>query len=288
MNNYRIPEMANKYIEYDMIQSHTELPQFPDFRTRLLYTLLSRSPSAKQAELYALVTSLVQIGLDTHDMVDPASRADSEASMRTRQLRVLAGDYFSGRFYHLLSQAGQIEIVKRLSQAIIQINQMKMNLYEKTRQFTLTAEQYFAENTALKMELFLPFAQWMDPDYSQLWPELLRGISECELAMDELRRVDEDEEFYGSWGFWQVFHQGTREQKEMMKGQPLAMEEIRPLVASLQIRTKLSDVLRQSAEQVQFVADRLRSDELFCELAHIGQRIGWTFQPSMLKETHAT
>lgn len=288
MNNYRIPEMAGKYTDYDMIQLHTELPPFPDFRTRLLYALLNCGPSGKQAELYALVTSLVQTGLDTHDMVEPAGPGESEASMRRRQLRVLAGDYFSGRFYQLLSQAGQIEMVRRLSQAIVRINQLKMNLYEKTRQYSLTAEEYMSEQIELKMQLFLPFAQWMEPEHSELWPELLHGISKCEFVMDELRRAEEEERFPGSWGFWQIFNLGTKEQKEMMKQPLLPMEKLRPIIANYPIRAKLRDVLRQSAEQVQSVAERLPSDELFRELSHIGRRIGWTFQSPMLKETHAT
>ena len=54
-----------------MIQAHTELPEFPDTRTRLLFTFLSnqRTPLL-HSELYALVVSLVQLGMDTHDMID--------------------------------------------------------------------------------------------------------------------------------------------------------------------------------------------------------------------------
>ncbi|MFD1905584.1 heptaprenyl diphosphate synthase component 1 [Paenibacillus rhizoplanae] len=34
--------------------------------------------------------------------------------MRTRQLKVLAGDYFSSWFYHLLARHGQIEMLGTL------------------------------------------------------------------------------------------------------------------------------------------------------------------------------
>lgn len=74
MNSYRIPEIASKYLEHDMIQKHTDLPHFPDFRSRLLYAFLDKhSVLAKQSELFTLVTSLVQIGMDTHDMVSVIS-----------------------------------------------------------------------------------------------------------------------------------------------------------------------------------------------------------------------
>ncbi|MDT2191702.1 heptaprenyl diphosphate synthase component 1 [Paenibacillus larvae] len=70
MNSYRIPEIAKKYTEYDMIQKHTNLPEFPEFRTRLLYAFLNGDSNlTSSGELFTLVTSLVQIGLDTHDLV---------------------------------------------------------------------------------------------------------------------------------------------------------------------------------------------------------------------------
>src|SRR5690242_14448879 len=115
MTSIRITQLANKYLNYDMINLHTELPQFPDGRISLLYAVLSQQPAAESnKELLALVTSLVQMGLDTHDLVDNGN-ADSNKGllgMRTQQLKVLAGDYFSSRFYHLLSQAGQIDTIR--------------------------------------------------------------------------------------------------------------------------------------------------------------------------------
>src|SRR5690606_13732101 len=119
MRTYRIPEIAKKYVEYDMIKTHTELPAFPDSRARLLFTLLSaeRTP-AERSELYALVVWLVQLGLDTHDMVESSEGKRPETEMRATQLKVLAGTYFSSRFYELLSQAGQIDMIKKISGAI--------------------------------------------------------------------------------------------------------------------------------------------------------------------------
>ena len=69
MNSYRIPEIAKQYTEYDMIQIHTDLPDFPEFRTRLLFAFLNgNSKLSSSSELYTLATSLVQLGLDTHDI----------------------------------------------------------------------------------------------------------------------------------------------------------------------------------------------------------------------------
>src|SRR5262245_54638125 len=116
MTRYRVPQLAHKYMDHDMIARYTDLPAFPDGRIQLLFATLSQQPQGEEhKELLAVATSLVQMGLDTHDLVDNASGEGGESNlvMRAKQLKVLAGDFFSSRFYHLLSQAGQIDAVRR-------------------------------------------------------------------------------------------------------------------------------------------------------------------------------
>ena len=132
MNSYRIPEIAKQYTEYDMIQTHTDLPDFPEFRTRLLFAFLNgNNKLSSSSELFTLATSLVQLGLDTHDLVTVSNDVKEKKAARSRQLKVLAGDYFSSRFYQSLAQAGQIEMIKQLSNAICEVNRLKDEyLYE--------------------------------------------------------------------------------------------------------------------------------------------------------------
>ena len=111
MDAYQIPRLASRYMHHDMIEKYADLPEFPHLRTRLLHIFLQKGgiPSVMGNELYALVTSLLQLGLDTHDRVDNDSRGLDDFRKRAMQLKVLAGDYFSSRFYYLLSQAEQID-----------------------------------------------------------------------------------------------------------------------------------------------------------------------------------
>lgn len=288
MNNYRIPEIVRKFTDYDLIRQHTELPKFPDIRIRLLYTLLKSKSDCSRSELFALVTSLVQIGLDTHDWVEGDNRDSSVGAMRTRQLRVLAGDYLSGRFYHLLAEAGQIEAIKAMSHSICEINRLKMTLYGKIKQLKLTAEEYFAHHVRLKMQLFLSFTQWMDERASVHWPGLLQGISGCELVVEELDRAESASNFRGSWGYWHILQQGTPEEKRTVAKEDLQPEELKPIVAKYGVREKLAEMLRQSVEQVQAAAVRFDSDKLLSELKHIGEALGLGLIPSAVKETQVT
>jgi heptaprenyl diphosphate synthase len=70
MDNHSIEDTAKKYTQYDMIQSNTDLPAFPNVRTELLYTVLKKCTTfIELSELFALVTSLAQLGLDTHELI---------------------------------------------------------------------------------------------------------------------------------------------------------------------------------------------------------------------------
>ena len=277
MSAYRIPEIAKKYVEYDMIRNHTELPAFSDSPAHLLYTLLSNGRLTRdRSELYALVVWLVQLGLDTHDLVDNHSGRRPEREVRSRQIRVLAGNYFSSRFYHLLSQAGQIEMIRRISGAVCEVNRLKMSLYTRMKQRKVTADEYIGIHTQLKTGLFELFGSLLDERVKAIYPDLLRGFTRCEVVLDELQRVDSPARFEGSWGYWRVLQDGTEEERRQLAQHPREDGLIRQLIAKYNLRAQLTELLRQSVAQVQSVLRMLESDKLAAELA---QLIG-KFQPS--------
>src|SRR5690606_10073776 len=129
--------------------------------------------SSKRSELYSLVTSLVQIGLDTHDLVRVKDREIGIQQMREQQLQVLAGDYLSGRYYELLSQAEEIEAIGQLSDAICDVNMLKMNLYMRKLQRDLSGEQYLQQLLAIRTRLFLAFEAEIEDVQRPLWRSLL-------------------------------------------------------------------------------------------------------------------
>lgn len=285
MNNYRIPEIAKKYVEYDMIVAHTQLPEFPDDRTRLLYMFLDKSSSVQHvSELYSLVTSLVQIGLDTHDLIDAADTALAEKAMRSRQLKVLAGDYYSSRFYQLLSQAGQIDTVKLISQAVCDVNRLKMSLYLKMKQLKMSAEEYAAHHIGIKSVLFLPFANMMEGAYSMLWPELIQNLSQCELAVKELNRDDSPASFGGSWAFWHILQIGARDEKKRLREGGFDAGGIRTMLMKYKIRDQLMEMLSHSVAQIQAIGQKFDSDAIRRELAKIGEPFQRYLTGPVLKE----
>lgn len=272
MTRKPIAQLARKYTEYDMITRHTDLPEFPEGRVRLLQAVLADLQElGGQAELYPLATSLVQLGLDTHDLVEnEESGAKAQTKqMRARQMKVLAGDYFSGRFYHLLSQAGQIETVKRLSEAVCEVNRIKMSLYSKMKQMRVNAEEYVSYGSAIRGVLFMSFSHLMSGMYAKLWPELVERFSRCELLLQELLRLQRPDDLSGSWGVWHVLGEGSPEDRRALEERADDHGLLRQLMDKYGVADKLVALLRQSAGQLQAMLPKLPSDKLAAELSNL-------------------
>jgi heptaprenyl diphosphate synthase len=277
MEHYRVPEQAHKYINHELVRRYTELPDFPHFRTRLLYAFLTRQENMPQrySELYSLVTSLVQVGLDTHDLVDAAEPGVNQKLNRPNQLRVLAGDYLSSRFYQLLAQAGQVEWVKKLSQAICEVNRLKINFYMMVKHLRLTAEEYLQQLVHIRSALFLSFTQAMEQSYRKLWPEVLELFTRCELLMEELERTREPARFPQSWAYWYVLQEGNLEEQRFVREADPAHEphKVNQLIHKYRIVSLLHGMLEKHLSQLYALISRFESDRLAEELRKLANAL---------------
>jgi heptaprenyl diphosphate synthase len=255
MKPYRVPELAEKYLNYDMIQNHTELPNFPDARVHLLYIFLKDSGRnlAGHEELYALVTSLVQVGLDTHESIDVTEGNQGEAMMRSRQLKVLAGDYFSSRFYQLLALKGEIAVISLLSKAVSEVNVMKMRLYGKMKQTLLPSEEYLRLTVQLNMQLFLSFTPLLEKSVQETWEKLLKEFTECETLVREMERCATPEVGRCGYVYWHLIESGNDEERKMLVSKKTDMKDWRKLILKHKVSEKLLDKLRESVNAVQLL-----------------------------------
>ncbi|AEI41340.1 heptaprenyl diphosphate synthase component 1 [Paenibacillus mucilaginosus] len=274
MTTYRIPEIAQRYLAYDMIQKHTDLPLFPDYRTRLLYAFLNNhSVLAGYSELYSLVTSLVQVGLDTHDGVSVNSDIKEQKAARSRQLKVLAGDYFSSRFYHLLAQAGRIDLVGVLSEAICEANRLKMNLYLAMKGAGLTAEEYLRQTVNVKAELYLSFGRLLEEKAGTVWSLLLRLITRCEVLLQEIQRSESSQHYRDSWGFWHVRQFGSKEEQTLLRQEEPDGSKLRAVWLKHKVTSQLYGQLEACMKDVHAAVQGLESEALRQELLSIGEPI---------------
>ncbi|MCQ4085803.1 heptaprenyl diphosphate synthase component 1 [Saccharibacillus sp. JS10] len=187
MKPYCVPEKTEKYAGYDMIRKHTPTPALPDARLRLLHVFLEHSESAHLSEVYEIATALLQNGLDIHDRVAPGDDSEEEQAMRTRQLKVLAGDYYSSRFYELLAAAGEVSMIAKLSRAIADMNRAKMELYMRIENGEMIqSSEYFDQVAGIKVRLFEGFDDVLQESLLPHWRQLLFAVGRCEAVTDEL------------------------------------------------------------------------------------------------------
>ncbi|NOU97559.1 heptaprenyl diphosphate synthase [Paenibacillus sp. LMG 31456] len=286
MNSYRIPEMARKYIEYDMIQTHTELPVFPEFRTKLLYVFLSKhSTMSSYSELFSLVTALVQVGLDTHDMVSVTNQVKEMKAARSRQLKILAGDYFSSRFYYLLSNAGHIDLIRVISHAICEANRLKIDMYQLMKQVKLSAEEYLKRAVEIRTQLYLAFTEYMEESIHGAWPEILKLFTQCEVLLQEISRSELAQQFRESWGYWHVMQQATKEERKYLLSEEPDPSKIRSIWLKYKVTLQLYQQLDSCMLLLQDKLQGLDSKELSKELLSIGEPfIRYLSTPKVLEE----
>ncbi|RXT13902.1 heptaprenyl diphosphate synthase component 1 [Ammoniphilus sp. CFH 90114] len=127
-----IIEEVNKHIKCDYVQRYVEIPSIPLLRMQVLFLFLHDSNVAReQIKHYLVSTTLIQLGLDCHEKVTLVPQY-SEGGIRNRQLSVLAGDLFSSKYYFLLSNIGDVALIRELARSIYRINEVKTMLYTGT------------------------------------------------------------------------------------------------------------------------------------------------------------
>lgn len=119
-------------IKHPFLMKFIDVPVIDDQKLLLLYMLLKESKlSSDKIRQSMIATMLVQIALDTHELVGVHRIEDDNPFMKKRQLTVLAGDYYSGLYYYLLASVDDIPMIKILSTAIKEINEHKISVYQK-------------------------------------------------------------------------------------------------------------------------------------------------------------
>lgn len=274
-------ESARKFTEHDLIRAHVTLPKFPELRSRVLAAFLKyameKAPHPKLQEAIGLAASLMQFGLDTHELVDGSGET------RRRQMTVLAGDYFSSRFYQLLAQAGSVQTIGLISQAVCEVNRLKVNMYMKAKRLLLTAEEYLRTRVDMDTVIFAAFAPWMDAAHRSVCPAVLRAFTECELLADEIESLPPRSGARG-WAYWFVLEHGTEEEAEfLMRGKP-DDASWQKILLKYNLIGRLTDRLESKIAELKTQLRSIGSDKLAEELHRLAEPLIASRQPSAAPE----
>jgi len=125
--------LIKQKIKHTYLEQYIDIPAIDKYKLTILTNIINQSNlSELKKQHYIITTMLVQIALDTHDMVPITNDRNETKSDRTsRQLTVLAGDYFSGIYYFLLSETEDIELIQLMATTIKEISELKMKRYYK-------------------------------------------------------------------------------------------------------------------------------------------------------------
>lgn len=286
MNSFHLPELAKQYTQYDMIRLHTEVPAFPEARSRLLLAFLQESGNEeKAAEALTLAVSLVQMGLDIHEMVAVSNQVKEKKAVRSRQLKVLAGDYFSSGYYQLLSATGQIDMVEQIAGSICEVNRQKMTLYARIKEMLLTADEYMQRMVGIRAQLYARFDHLMKSGPGRLWGDILEGFARCEFLSEELCECGNPDRFRESWAYWRLRDQGYAEAIRQMETEADRENRLDGLMQKGRIKEQLAKLLDEQIGNLYEKARQLDSDRLMQELQQIGEPfLRLARQPRLLEE----
>ncbi|HET7578558.1 MAG TPA: heptaprenyl diphosphate synthase component 1 [Bacillales bacterium] len=130
----QLKEKITDQMHHSFLIQYMNVPEMDEEKLSVLYRILREtSCSRQQIDTYAVTIMLVQIALDAHDLVSVNGIAEDEEK-KGRQLTILGGDYFSGLYYHLLSELEDIGLIRAIAASIRAINEHKMSLYRDMNQ----------------------------------------------------------------------------------------------------------------------------------------------------------
>ena len=184
-----VKEQINEKIKHPYLLKHIESPIIDEDKLLLLLSLLNKGDIPEFiAKKYCTTIMLIQIALDTHEHVSN-QKLDSE-ELKSRQLTVLAGVYYSGLYYKILAGIDDIEMIRSLAEGIKEVNEHKISLYQKAAN---NFDELMNDVRKIESSLFVKVTSYLDnKEWSEFSSNLLfikRLKAERELFVEGRKSV---------------------------------------------------------------------------------------------------
>ncbi len=173
-----IKELIIKKIRHPYLHKYIESPKIDEDKLLLLISLLDKTNLPENtAKNYALTTMLIQIALDTHELVTNEQNEEE----KHRQLTVLAGVYYSGLYYKILAEIDKIDMIRLLAEGIKEVNEHKISIYQKS---PTGIEVLMNDVKKIESSLFEKFSSFLD---NSIWIEFASNLLFIKRLMTERR-----------------------------------------------------------------------------------------------------
>ncbi len=168
--------------------------------------------SKKETEVIVSTLLLIYHGLAVHEEIEWLAR---HADERHRQLGVLAGDYYSSKYYRLLAESSQIQLIGHFALAIQTINEVKAELVRAPVDFTLDVERYLQMQEKIHATLLHALRLALVP-HQPRWEALVNHLVRAHVLKAELEKMSASTwtRHAANLSLWQ---QATNEEKKWLK-----------------------------------------------------------------------
>lgn len=168
-----LKKAIEKQTSHPYLDKFIDQPVIDENKLFLLTAIFQEtSYTIAQQKSFIITSMLVQMALDTHDRVslDDSVIDERGRQKKKRQLTVLAGDYYSGLYYHLLSNLKDMEMIRILASVIKDINEAKMSVYYKNYP---SLEDFMKDFQYIESLLVRRVADYVDNEpvknYAEVW-----------------------------------------------------------------------------------------------------------------------
>ncbi|WP_409298068.1 heptaprenyl diphosphate synthase component 1 [Peribacillus sp. SCS-26] len=127
-----IAGLIEEAVNHPYMLDYIDRPEIDHIKLELFLRVFDKAEMPyEEAREIAVAAMLVQIALDIHDKVTLSADGEETSDFqKSRQVTVLAGDYFSGLYYQILAGVNKVSYISSLSAAIREINEHKIHLYQ--------------------------------------------------------------------------------------------------------------------------------------------------------------
>jgi len=161
MESNELKHSIEKKIQHPYVEKFVKKPFIDEDKLDILIYIYQDVPIPIQMKQQHIITiMLVQMALDTHEHI-PNDHQDWMMSETERQLSVLAGDYYSGLYYLLLSELEEVNMIQVLASSIRKMNEYKMILFYEEAE---SVQEFIEVISQLEASLYTEVASYLGLD----------------------------------------------------------------------------------------------------------------------------
>jgi heptaprenyl diphosphate synthase len=185
-------------VSVSYLNKYVTCPIIDEDKSLFLYGLLKLSNYKNSNSAYKAIM-LVDLALTLHEEV-PKGNVATERSIKTKQLTVLGGDYYSSLYYSELAKVGDFKLIQVIANAIQVINEQKMNVYldqsEQVEDF-IYGMQIIHSHLFTAIANYLAHSNWADFSNNYFLLKILVSQHETKIAMNKQHEtiIKENNEF---------------------------------------------------------------------------------------------